>query len=112
MEPNIDSMREHLKLLFDWTQTEYPNALFEVRCIKPDDRSAASPNERFPCSEDGYRQAVEYAVRHTKEGVIQHFGCDKMVKNPARVLRLAGSVSYPPRHKRERGYITELTSLT
>jgi AAA domain-containing protein len=33
------------------------------------------------------------------------------VQNPDRVMRLAGTVSYPPKTKRERGYVAELVTL-
>jgi hypothetical protein len=49
--------------------------------------------------------------RFTQAGLAQHFGTDQSVKNPSRVDRLAGTVSYPPPHKQERGYVTEVTAL-
>ena len=51
------------------------------------------------------------AWRMTQAAVAQYLGTDQTVKNPSRVDRLAGSISYPPPHKQERGYVTELTSL-
>ena len=59
-------MTAHLALLYDWTRTAYPNALFEVRCIHPN--GGACPNERFACTEDGYEQALYYAVQHNDQG--------------------------------------------
>ena len=47
----------------------------------------------------------------TQAAVAQHLGTDQTVKNPSRVVRLAGTVSDPSPHKQERGYVTELTSL-
>jgi hypothetical protein len=32
----------------------------------------------------------------------QHFGTDVTVKNPSRIDRLAGTISYPPAHKQAR----------
>ena len=67
IDPNIEDMTAHLALLFDWTQTAYPNALFEIRCIHPKGGSKC-PNERFACTPDGYEQATKYAVQHNDQG--------------------------------------------
>ena len=48
---------------------------------------------------------------YTQAALAQTFGTDSTVTNPSRILRLAGSISYPPPHKQERGYVTEVTSL-
>ena len=196
-DPNIDDMTAHLALLYDWTQTVYPNALFEVRCIPPN--GGGVKMNASPCTADGYEQAAYYAVKHNDHGynvyitvnplkpgtkrtatdedveiaihqcvdadgvddphdliadrsqgfeptfithtgtipsravkstgsranrsptwlawrstqaaLAQQFGTDSTVKNPSRVLRLAGTVSYPPPHKQQRGYVTEVTVL-
>jgi hypothetical protein len=47
----------------------------------------------------------------TQESLAQNLGTDVTVKNPSRVDRLAGTVSYPPEIKVARGYVTELTVL-
>jgi hypothetical protein len=47
----------------------------------------------------------------TQSALAQKFGTDQTIKNSSRVLRLAGSISYPPPLKQMRGYVTELTSL-
>jgi RepB DNA-primase from phage plasmid len=196
-DPNIDDMERHLRCLYDWTESQYPNALFEVRCIHP--ISGTSKDERFACTGSGYEQAVCFAVqqndrgyncyvtanplkpgtahaandedveialyqcidadgvddpdiliaersqgfhpsfivrtgtipkprcqvfwrqsqpitdmvqwRGTQAGLAQQFDTDQTIKNPSRVLRLAGTISHPSSHKRERGYVTEVTSL-
>jgi hypothetical protein len=51
------------------------------------------------------------AWRSTQEGVAQQLGTDSTVTNPSRVLRLAGTVSYPSARKQARGYVAEQTSL-
>ena len=38
-------------------------------------------------------------------------GTDLTIHNPSRIMRVAGTVSYPPKRKLERGYQTELTRL-
>lgn len=45
-----------------------------------------------------------------QRGIAQSFEGDAVI-NPSRIMRLAGTVNYPPRHKIERGYRMELTSL-
>lgn len=41
----------------------------------------------------------------------QYFGTDGSIHNPSRLMRLAGTVSYPAPRKIVRGYQTELTKL-
>src|ERR1700686_673011 len=65
-DPNIDDMTANFALLYDWTQTAYPNALFEVRCLHP--KGGTSPNERFACTVDGYEQAAYFALEHNDKG--------------------------------------------
>lgn len=43
--------------------------------------------------------------------LIQRFDSDKNIKNPSRIMRLAGTVSWPNAQKLKRGYIPELTAL-
>ena len=49
-------------------------------------------------------------LRQINIALEKQFGGDH-VANPSRVLRLAGTISYPNRAKRERGYSTELVTL-
>lgn len=51
------------------------------------------------------------AWREMQCTIAAHFGSDKTVVNPSRIMRVAGTVAYPAKHKRERGYIKELTTL-
>lgn len=51
------------------------------------------------------------AWREMQCTIAAHFGSDKTVVNPSRIMRVAGTVAYPATHKRERGYIKELTTL-
>ena len=43
--------------------------------------------------------------------IAAHFGSDRSVVNPSRIMRIAGTVAYPDRKKRERGYIKEVATL-
>lgn len=45
-----------------------------------------------------------------QRGIASHFEGDAVI-NPSRIMRLAGTVNYPPQHKLARGYRMELTSL-
>ena len=65
-DPNIDEMTAHFALLYNWTQSAYPNALFEVRCIHPTNGSVK--DARFAYAPDGYEQAVWFAVQHNDQG--------------------------------------------
>lgn len=43
--------------------------------------------------------------------ICQHFASDSTVINPSRIMRVGGTVSYPFKRKRDRGYVNELTTL-
>lgn len=45
-----------------------------------------------------------------QRGIAQSFDGDSVI-NPSRIMRLAGTVNYPPQHKMARGYRMELTAL-
>ncbi|MCL7404460.1 RepB family DNA primase [Paradonghicola geojensis] len=45
-----------------------------------------------------------------QKAIQQNLGTDS-VHNPSRILRLAGTVSWPPKHKMNRGYAPEVTKL-
>ena len=49
--------------------------------------------------------------RSTQLNIATLFATDKNVKNPSRLMRVAGTVNYPNTHKQERGYISELVSM-
>ena len=51
---------------------------------------------------------------HWKElmqNIAKWHGCDPQICNPSRIMRLGGTVSYPSKAKRARGYQTELTAF-
>lgn len=45
-----------------------------------------------------------------QRGIAQSLGGDSVI-NPSRIMRLAGSVNFPPQHKLQRGYALECTSM-
>ena len=51
------------------------------------------------------------AWREMQSALIAHFACDPAIKNPSRIMRLAGTLAHPNRAKSARGYKTELTWL-
>jgi hypothetical protein len=52
------------------------------------------------------------AWSQTQKGLAATFGSDPTVTNPSRIMRVAGTVSYPDAKKANRGYIPELVSLS
>jgi len=44
-------------------------------------------------------------------GISSTYGSDSCIKNPSRLMRIAGTVSYPSESKKIKGYETELTEL-
>jgi hypothetical protein len=40
-----------------------------------------------------------------------YFDTDRTIHNPSRLMRIGGTISYPPQRKIDRGYMTELTKL-
>jgi len=51
------------------------------------------------------------AWRKMQETIAGHFGSDSTVVNPSRIMRIGGTVTYPAKHKQERGYVKELTTI-
>ncbi len=49
--------------------------------------------------------------RDMQSRIAAHFGSDASVINPSRIMRIGGTVSWPFAKKREKGYISELTTL-
>lgn len=49
--------------------------------------------------------------RAMQETIAAHFGSDRTVVNPSRIMRVGGTVSYPAKRKTERGYVNELTTI-
>ncbi len=49
--------------------------------------------------------------RDTQRALAEAFDSDPAVINPSRLVRLAGTISYPPAHKQRRGYVEERTAL-
>lgn len=51
------------------------------------------------------------AWRDMQTRIAGHFNSDRAVVNPSRIMRLGGTVAYPAKHKREKGYEKFLTTI-
>lgn len=51
------------------------------------------------------------AWREMQSRIAAHFKSDSSVINPSRIMRIAGTVTWPDSKKQSRGYISELTTL-
>ena len=49
--------------------------------------------------------------RQLQQFLIDAHSCDQAIKNPSRVMRLGGFLTYPSSKKQERGYVAELVKL-
>ena len=49
--------------------------------------------------------------RSTQLNIATLFSTDRSVINPSRIMRIAGTVSYPNTHKQTHGYISELVTM-
>ena len=43
--------------------------------------------------------------------LIAHLKTDKVIHNPSRIMRIAGTVTFPPKKKKDLGYVSEVTRL-
>ena len=57
-----------------------------------------------PCRDMG-------AWRGIQKNIASKLGTDSCVTNPSRIMRLAGTVSYPSNSKKQRGYVPERTTF-
>jgi len=51
------------------------------------------------------------AWRDMQMQIARHFGSDKTVINPSRIMRVGGTVSYPDKKKQQRGYSKEFVTI-
>lgn len=51
------------------------------------------------------------AWRAMQTDISQHFASDPSVVNPSRIMRVAGTVTWPAAHKRAKGYESEVTTI-
>lgn len=51
------------------------------------------------------------AWTNLQRSIARRFGSDRTVINPSRIMRVAGTISYPDSKKRDRGYVQELVTI-
>ena len=56
-------------------------------------------------------QLILSSGRELMQNIAKRHGCDPQICNPSRIMRLGGTVSYPSKAKRARGYQIELTAF-
>jgi len=85
---------------FDW----FDQAMEVVTGVKPFFRNHIY--FRFNCALEDMRQWTEL-----QKLLIAELKTDKVIHNPSRIMRIAGTVTHPPKKKRELGYTSEVTKL-
>jgi len=102
---------------FLWADCDEPASAENVRRWDGPKYSAAVVTGRTPAVRvHTYWQLAEPCTdmalwRETQAAIAGHFGSDRTVINPSRIMRVGGTVSYPAKHKQERGYAKELTAI-
>ena len=51
------------------------------------------------------------AWRDMQKSIAAHFGSDRAVVNPSRIMRVGGTVNFPDTKKQEKGYVNELCEI-
>jgi len=85
---------------FDW----FDQAMEVVTGVKPYFRNHIY--FRFNSPMEDMRQWTEL-----QKLLIGELKTDKVIHNPSRIMRIAGTVTYPPKKKRKLGYTSEVTKL-
>ena len=75
-----------------------------VTGLVPDERRHAYWGLREPCED-----LVAWAA--VQKTIANKFKTDKTVSNPSRIMRVPGTISFPPERKQARGYVTEIVTL-
>ena len=85
-----------------WTGPKYSAAVLTGRVPSP------RVHTYWELAEPCYDMAV---WRETQMAIAAHFGSDRSVINPSRIMRIGGTVAYPATHKVARGYEKEMTAI-
>ena len=85
-----------------WTGPKYSAAVLTGRVPSP------RVHTYWELAEPCYDMAV---WRETQMAIAAHFGSDRSVINPSRIMRIGGTVAYPATHKVSRGYEKEMTAI-
>lgn len=102
---------------FLWADCDDPESAGNVKRFDGPKYSAAVITGRKPSTRvHTYWQLAEpcfdlAAWRETQIAIATHFGSDRAVINPSRIMRVGGTVSHPFKKKREKGYEREVTTI-
>lgn len=102
---------------FLWADCDEPTSAENVRRWEGPKYSAAVTTGQTPAIRvHTYWQLEQPCTdmalwRDTQAAIAAHFGSDRTVINPSRIMRVGGTVSYPAKHKVSRGYVQELTKV-
>jgi len=102
---------------FLWADCDDPAAAGNVSRFDGPKWSAAVTTGRIPSIRvHTYWQLNQWCYdlaewREMQMQIAAHFGSDKSVINPSRIMRIGGTVAYPSKQKQERGYISEITTI-
>ncbi len=106
-----------LAAFFLWADCDDPAAAGNVRRFDGPKWSAAVTTGTIPDTRVHIYWELEEpcmdltAWRQMQETVAAHFNSDRTVVNPSRIMRIGGTVSYPFKHKVERGYVKQITGI-
>lgn len=102
---------------FLWADCDDPASAGNVKRFDGPKYSAAvttgrTPSVRVHVYWQLEQPCTDLAVwRDMQTRIAAHFNSDRTVVNPSRIMRVGGTVAYPAKHKLERGYVKELTTI-
>lgn len=102
---------------FLWADCDDPASAGNVKRFDGPKYSAAVTTGRTPSVRVHVYWQLEQpctdmaAWRDMQTRIAAHFNSDKTVVNPSRIMRVGGTVAYPAKHKLERGYAKEVTTI-
>lgn len=102
---------------FLWADCDDPAAAGNVHRFDGPKWSAAVVTGTVPTTRVHTYWALQQPItdmaewRAMQEQIAAHFGSDRTVVNPSRIMRVGGTVAYPASHKQARGYVKEVTTI-
>lgn len=102
---------------FLWADCDDPAAAGNVHRFDGPKWSAAVVTGTVPSTRVHTYWALQQPItdmsewRAMQERIAAHFGSDRAVVNPSRIMRVGGTVAYPASHKQARGYVKEMTTI-
>lgn len=115
--PGSASDKDVVAAFFLWADCDDPASAGNVKRFDGPKYSAAVTTGRVPSTRVHVYWALETpctdmaAWREMQMRIAAHFNSDSTVVNPSRIMRVGGTVSYPAKHKVERGYVKEVTTI-